>query len=174
MVVLILLSGPMTARAEAWPDIPLTLLEGTETNLTAFAGQAVLLVNTASLCGYTPQYEGLQALHDRFHDLGFTVLAVPSNSFQQELGSDTEVAAFCDVQFGLTFPMTQITDVRGRSAHPLYQWLRSEGVRPRWNFHKALIGPTGEVIAQWPSHIPPEHPALLRAIESALPSTHRF
>lgn len=156
------------APAVALPPVEVTGLDGQALDLSSFAGRSVLVVNTASLCGFTPQYEELQALQERYPPDEFTVLAVPSNSFRQELSSGEEVEAFCEVHFGITFPMTEIAPVIGRNAHPIYRWLAEHGVRPRWNFHKALVSPDGQVIADWPSQISPAHPSVIAAIEEHL------
>ncbi|HKL70655.1 glutathione peroxidase [Salibaculum sp.] len=128
-----------------------------------------LVTNTASLCGFTRQFDDLQALHEGYADDGLTVLAVPSEDFRQELDSEDAVKAFCEVNFDLTLPMTVITPVRGAEAHPFYRWLAQEhGIAPRWNFHKVLIGPAGEVLGQWGSPVRPTSPAITAAIETAL------
>lgn len=163
----------VTASAQdsaSFHSLEATSLEGAPLPMEAFAGKAVLVVNTASLCGFTPQYSGLQALHEHYAPQGLVVLGVPSNSFRQELESSEDVAEFCEVQFGLTFPMTDIAPVTGRSAHPVFAWLADQGARPRWNFHKFLIGPDGAFIRDWPSHIAPDNAALRRVIEANLPS----
>jgi glutathione peroxidase len=132
-------------------------------------GRPVLVVNTASRCGFTPQYEDMQALYDQFRDRGLVVLAVPSDDFNQELGTDAEVAAFCEVNFGLDFPMAGITPVRGAQAHPFYQWLaQAHGFTPRWNFHKVLLGPDGQLVGTWGSTTRPTSRPIVRAVEAAL------
>lgn len=137
--------------------------------MTDFAGRPVLLVNTASLCGYTPQYDALQALWDTYRDRGLVVLAVPSNDFRQELASAAEVVEFCAVNFDLTLPMTDITPVRGPQAHPVYAWVRDEaGWEPRWNFHKVLIDRQGRVAGTWGSGTDPMGRTIRRAVEAAL------
>lgn len=151
------------------PAISFTSLDGTELRLEDWRGQPVLVVNTASLCGFTRQYADLQTLHERYGPRGLVVLAVPSDDFRQELGSDAEVAEFCEVNFGLTIPITRITPVLGAGAHPFYRWLAEEhGVRPAWNFNKALIGPDGALRGFWGSGTRPTARAITRAIESAL------
>jgi glutathione peroxidase len=111
----------------------------------------------------------MQALYDRFRDRGLVVLAVPSNDFNQELGSDADVAAFCEVNFGLDFPMAGITHVRGPDAHPFYLWLaQAHGFAPRWNFHKVLLGAGGEVLGTWGSTTRPTARPIVQAVEAAL------
>lgn len=145
-------------------------LDGSQLDLAEFRGQPVLVVNTASLCGFTRQYGDMQHLYEEYGPQGLVVLAVPSDDFRQELGSNEEVADFCRVQTGLTFPITQITPVRGAQAHPFYQWLEQEhGHVPNWNFNKALIGPEGELIGFWGAAMRPTARAITREIRAALP-----
>lgn len=144
-------------------------IDGGTLDLADYAGQPVLLVNTASRCAFTRQYDGLQALYDRYRDAGLVVVAVPSDDFRQELDSAEEVADFCAVNFDLTLPMTDITPILGEAAHPFYAWLAAEhGILPRWNFHKVLIGADGAPIADFNSGIRPESPPVIRAVEDAL------
>lgn len=150
-------------------DAPFASIDGGTLAVSDYAGQPVLLVNTASQCGFTGQYDGLQALHDRYADRGLVVLAVPSDDFAQELGSNAEVKDFCEVNFGLTIPMTEITPVRGRDAHPLFRSLAEEaGYAPRWNFYKVLIGPEGDVVASFPSTVRPTSDAVTGEIDALL------
>lgn len=156
-----------TAPARAFT---FTAIEGTPLPLEAWRGQPVLVVNTASLCGFTPQYADMQALHDRYGPRGLVVMAVPSDDFNQELESNDAVAEFCQIQLGLDIPLTEITPVTGEGAHPFYRWLAEEhGHRPRWNFNKALIGPEGELLGFWGSTTRPTARVITRTIEGALP-----
>lgn len=163
----------LTAPAWAWalPDgLAFRSIDGGEITLDAHAGRPMLVVNTASMCAFTPQLEGLQALWEAHREDGLVVLAVSSDSFRQELDDEAEVAEFCEVNYGLTVPMTAITPVRGEDAHPFYAWLReTEGFEPRWNFDKVLIGPDGEVAGTWRSATRPDSPALVGAVEALLP-----
>lgn len=132
-------------------------------------GQPVLVVNTASLCGFTKQYDDLQALQEKYADAGLVVLAVPSNDFKQELASEDEVKDFCEINFGLTLPMTTITSVRGAEAHAFYRQLEEvAGFVPAWNFDKVLIGPEGTVVATWRSITRPTAPVVIEAVEALL------
>ncbi|HEU0221670.1 MAG TPA: glutathione peroxidase [Paracoccaceae bacterium] len=161
--------GP--ARAGSAHDFRFPALEGVEIRLADFAGRAVLVVNTASLCGFTGQYAGLQALADRYAG-GLVVVGVPSDDFHQELGSAGAVREFCDVNFAITFPLTDILPVTGEGAHPFYRWAAEAGgagAVPRWNFHKLLIGPDGWLAASFPTATAPLDPALGSAIEALLP-----
>lgn len=147
-----------------------TALDGAKLDLSAWRGQPVLVVNTASFCGFTRQYRDMQALYDEYSDDGLVVLAVPSEDFNQEYGSNEDVAQFCRVETGLTFPITEITPVRGPAAHPFYRWLAQEHRKsPNWNFNKALIGPDGELIGFWGSSIRPTARAITSEIRRALP-----
>lgn len=139
-------------------------------SLCQYAGQVVLVVNTASRCGYTGQYSGLEALYDRYRARGLVVLGFPSNDFgQQEPGSAREIADFCENQFGVRFPMFAKTTVRGPLASPLYADLsRLSGSPPRWNFHKYLIGRDGRSVRAYPSQVAPDSAVLVRDIEQAL------
>ncbi|QBR92832.1 glutathione peroxidase [Nocardioides euryhalodurans] len=133
-------------------DFSATGIDGTDTDLSAYEGNVVLVVNTASQCGFTPQYQGLQELHDTYAERGFTVLGFPCDQFgNQEPGEDAEIASFCERNFGVTFPLFSKVDVNGDEAHPLFQWLKKEqsgllGGKVKWNFTKFLIGRDGEVI----------------------------
>jgi len=154
------LSAPLGAEERSFASI-----DGGTLDLEGVA----LVTNTASLCAFSPQYEQLQTLHERYGPQGLTVLAVPSDDFRQELASEDEVKEFCSVNFGLTLPMTVITPVRGSEAHPFYQWLsETHGVAPSWNFHKVLVGPDGEVLGAWGSSTRPTSRSITRAVEAAL------
>lgn len=145
-------------------------INGGRLDLARYRGRPILVVNTASRCGFTAQYEGLQNLHTRFGEAGLVVIGVPSNDFRQELASNEEVAAFCEARFGIDFPLTAISRVTGADAHPFYGWARRErpGETPRWNFHKYLIAPDGEIAAVFATTTAPEHPRIIAAIEALL------
>ncbi|HLI44087.1 MAG TPA: glutathione peroxidase [Acidimicrobiales bacterium] len=156
-------------------DIPLNSLDGAPLDLHRFDGTAVLIVNVASRCGLTPQYEGLERLQQRYGDRGFSVLGVPCNQFgAQEPGSPEEIATFCSTNYGVTFPMTEKVEVNGENRHPLYRELTSvpdaEGAAGdiQWNFEKFLVSPGGEVTRFRPL-VEPEAPELVAAIEASLP-----
>lgn len=141
-------------------------------DLKEFAGKPVLVVNTASECGYTPQYAGLQELWEAYRDRGLVVLGVPSNDFgAQEPGSEADIASFCSARFNVSFPMTQKQTVIGGDAHPFYQWVVAEvgeGAAPKWNFHKYLIGPDGALAGTFPSKVEPTSDELKKEIEALL------
>ncbi len=153
-------------------DFAFTSIEGKELPLSDFAGKTVLLVNTASACGLTPQYEGLQKLWDEKAKDGLVVLGVPSNDFgAQEPGSESEVQEFCQVRYGVTFPLASKNAVIGAEAHPLYKWIASqtgEAGAPKWNFHKYLIGKDGALIGTFGSLTAPDAPELAQAIDASL------
>ena len=129
-------------------------------------GRSVLVVNTASQCGYTYQYVGLQALHDRLSGRGLVVLAVPSDDFNQELATAGAVKDFCEMTFGLTLPMADISHVRGAQAHEFYKAVKAQtGFEPGWNFNKVLIGSDGRVLGTWGSNVKPQSRTILKAIE---------
>lgn len=140
--------------------------------MTAFEGEVVLVVNTASRCGFTPQYEGLQQVYDEFHAQGFEIVGVPANNFMgQEPGSDEEIQEFCTLNYGVTFPMAAKTDVVGESRHPFFAWAETqlgESAVPQWNFHKLLIGRDGRLIAAFPTRTEPTSEEIRTAITAAL------
>lgn len=137
--------------------------------LCQYSGKVLLVVNTASFCGYTPQYQGLEALHSQYRERGLVVLGFPSNDFSQESGSNKQIADFCENTFGVKFPMFTKTTVRGPQAHPLYKALaQSTGTAPNWNFHKYLIGRNGQVVADFPSATSPQSREMVAAIEKLL------
>lgn len=158
----------MTAHDFAFADI-----DGGPLRLNQFAGRPMLVVNTASQCAFTPQYEGLQALWTKYRDRGLVVIGVSSDSFNQELRTEAAVKDFCTVNYAIDFPMTAITEVTGTAAHPFYAWAaRAEGSGggPRWNFHKYLIDGQGRMVGGYGSGVGPESPKLLREIEKLLPA----
>ncbi|MGD9978984.1 MAG: glutathione peroxidase [Hyphomonadaceae bacterium] len=140
--------------------------------MTAFEGEVVLIVNTASRCGFTPQYEGLQQIYEDYHAQGFEVVGVPANNFMgQEPGSAEDIQEFCTLNYGVTFPMTAKTDVIGESRHPFYAWAESqigESAVPQWNFHKLLISRDGRIIAAFPTRTEPTSDEVRNAITAAL------
>ncbi|WP_295515520.1 glutathione peroxidase [uncultured Stenotrophomonas sp.] len=172
------LAGPASALAADLLDVSYRPLAGKQqVNLEKrYHGQVLLVVNTASKCGYTPQYEGLEALHKQYASKGFAVLGFPSNDFKgQEPGDEKQIQDFCTLTYGVKFPMFEKVHVVGAEATPLYQRLTAAtGVAPGWNFHKYLVGRDGKVIAQFASKVTPDDPQLKAAIDKALaaPATH--
>lgn len=149
-------------------DFSFTAIEGGPLPMSDFAGKPVLVVNTASRCGFTHQYDRLQALYDAYRDRGFVVLGVPSQDFRQELATSEDVKKFCEVNFGLDFPMTEIEKVRGDDAHPLFRWLAGQGAAPAWNFNKFLIAPDGRFVAHYGSSVRPDSPKITDRIAPLL------
>ncbi|MBP7002963.1 glutathione peroxidase [Amaricoccus sp.] len=143
-------------------------IDGRPIVLGELAGRPVLVVNTASRCGFVDQFDGLQALQDRYRAAGLTVVGVPSDSFRQELGANAAVKEFCEVNFAIDFPIAAITDVTGEDAHPFYRWAAAQGVAPTWNFYKVLIDGSGRIAGAFPATVEPESPELTGAIEAAL------
>ncbi len=143
-------------------DFTATTITGEERPLETYAGKVALVVNTASKCGFTPQFEGLEKLHSEYADEGLVVLGFPCNQFgNQDPGGNEEIGAFCEKNYGVTFPMFEKVDVNGSDAHPLYQWLREEkggvlGDSIKWNFTKFLVGRDGTVIKRYGSTTAPE------------------
>jgi glutathione peroxidase len=156
-------------------DLQLVALDGSTLDLAEFSGRAALVVNVASRCGLTPQYEALQRLHERFEPRGFTVLGVPCNQFgEQEPGGPEEIAAFCSGEYAVTFPLAAKVDVNGPNRHPLYHELTStpdadgRSGDVQWNFEKFLVSPAGRVVRRFRPVTEPEAPEVLAAIEAAL------
>ena len=147
-------------------------IDGEPLPLTTFRDKVVLVVNTASKCGLTPQYDGLEKLYSEYKDRGLVVLGVPCNQFAgQEPGSEPEIKDFCETRFAIDFPLTSKVDVKGEGAHPFYRWAKDqlgEPAEPVWNFHKILIGKSGEAIRAFGPRTDPMDDELTGAIEAAL------
>ncbi len=152
-----------------WLDHDMGRLNSTEQHdLCALtAGKTVLVVNTASFCGFTPQFEGLEALYQRYKDEGLMILGFPSDDFNQESDSAAETAEVCFINYGVTFPMTSVIKVKGADAHPIFQKLHVKG-EPQWNFNKYLVSKSGEVLAHYGSTVDPDSATLIQAIEQQL------
>jgi glutathione peroxidase len=172
MAAALVLGALPVLASQALLDREYRRLAGTErVNLQqAYGGQVLLVVNTASKCGYTPQYEALEALHARFKDRGFAVLGFPSNDFLgQEPGSEKQIREFCTLTYGVKFPMFEKVHVKGRDATPLYKQLTAEtGDAPGWTFHKYLIDRNGRVVASFGSKVKPDDPVLKAKLEALL------
>jgi glutathione peroxidase len=156
-------------------DFTMKSIDGKETPLANFKGNVLLIVNVASKCGYTPQYEGLQAIYSKYKDQGFVVLGFPANNFLgQEPGTDEEIKTFCTLKYNVTFPMFSKISVKGENIHPLYRFLTSKETNPElsgdisWNFNKFLVNRDGKVIARFGTKEKPESEKVLQAIEQAL------
>lgn len=153
-------------------DVTMTAIDGAPLPFAKFKGKVLLVVNTASFCGNTPQYEGLEALYDRYAPKGLVVIGVPSADFGgQEYGSNKEVKQFCDTKFGIKFPMTETSVVKGAGAVPFYRWAAATlgpDNLPTWNFHKYLVGKDGRLIGAFGNRVQPTDPKVKAAIEAAL------
>ena len=147
-------------------------LDGGDLDFSQFAGKPMLVVNTASKCGYTPQYEGLQALHEAYEAQGLVVVGIPSQDFGgQEYDDASQTKEFCDLEYGVTFPMTVRQHVKGEDAHPFYKWAHDtygDEAVPKWNFHKILIGRDGAPVAAYGSRVTPQDETLTADIEAQL------
>ncbi|MFA6600582.1 MAG: glutathione peroxidase [Candidatus Omnitrophota bacterium] len=154
-------------------DIQVATIDGKMTSLEEYRGKTLLIVNTASKCGFTGQYAGLQELYDRYKNQGFVVLAFPANDFMgQEPGTNEAIKKFCDLRFKIAFPLFAKISVKGKNAHPLYQYLTNAPAfkgEISWNFNKFLVSPKGEVVGRFGSRVKPSDEELVKAIEAALP-----
>jgi glutathione peroxidase len=147
-------------------------LNGEDIRLADYAGKPILVVNTASLCGYTPQYAGLQQLWSRYRERGLMIIGVPSNDFGgQEPGGVSEISETAEKEYGVSFPMAAKVDVRGANPHPFYRWAATERPleTPRWNFHKYLIGREGRIAAVFATNVEPMDPRVINAVAKELP-----
>jgi glutathione peroxidase len=170
LLLSLLMSSLAIAADSNVHDIAVKDIDGKDTTLKAYAGKVLLIVNVASECGYTGQYAGLQALHEKMADKGVTVLGFPCNDFGgQEPGSEAAIKTFCTENFKVTFPMFSKVAIKGDAKHPLYAALQSAvGGEVGWNFEKFLVGKDGKVLKRFGSDVEPESPELLAAIEAAL------
>lgn len=150
-------------------DLSVKRLDGTPQNLADYRGEVALVVNTASACGFTPQYDGLEKLYETYKDKGFVVLGFPSNDFgAQEPGTATEIATFCSTRFHVKFPLFEKVKTKGEGQSPVYTLLAKDGGEPKWNFHKYLVGRDGRLIKAFTSKVEPSAAELTTAIETAL------
>jgi glutathione peroxidase len=166
-------ADPMSKRGTmSGFDFAFTTIDGQPLPLAQYRGRPVLVVNTASFCGFTPQYEDLEALWKRYRDRGVVVIGVPSNDFgEQEPGSSAEIKKFCESNYAVDFPLTDKQVVIGATAHPFFRWIASElgeAGAPRWNFHKYLVGPDGSLEGAWPSAVRPTDRAVTGEIDRLL------
>ena len=165
----ILFAIMMTASTATALDFTFENIDGGELSLSDYKGRPILVVNTASRCGFTGQLSGLQKLHETYKDQGLVVLAVPSNDFNQELGSNSDVKEFCELGYSTTMPMTGITKVKGSNAHPFFKWAkRSAGFTPSWNFNKVLIDQNGQIVKSFGSVARPSGRKVTSEIERLL------
>jgi glutathione peroxidase len=169
----LLMATTLAAEDSNLYSIPLKDIDGKETSLKAYAGKTLLIVNVASQCGFTPQYEGLEALYRKYKDRGFVILGFPCNDFgEQEPGSNTEIKQFCSSKFDVTFPLFDKLHTIGAERHPLYTALSGPAAPfpgpVTWNFNKFLISRDGKILSRYDSDVEPNAPALIKAIDAAL------
>lgn len=162
-------SGKSTAKAH---DFSFSMPNGELLELSAFSGKPILIVNTATKCGFSNQLGDLQRLHERYADEGLIILGVPSNDFgRQEPLADGDVSKHCNAEYGAGFPITAKTSVKGETAHPFFHWARNQMgklLQPHWNFHKYLISPDGSIVGSFPAPVKPTSARITRAIERQL------
>ena len=169
-------ASPLTMRGTGMSayEFSFTAIDGTPLPLAQYRGRALLVANTASFCGFTPQYTDLESLWRRYRARGLVVIGVPSNDFgQQEPGSSREIKRFCEANYAIDFPLTEKVEVIGRHPHPFFAWIAAElgdAGAPRWNFHKYLVGPDGALKGAWPSSVRPTDRAVTEEIEALLPA----
>src|SRR6476659_6887501 len=171
LAALMIATNASAAPCGALRDHTVADIIGTKENLCQYAGKVVLVVNTASYCGYTPQYQGLEALYAKYAARGLVVLGFPSNDFKQESADAKKIADLCYNTYGVKFPMFASSVVTGTGANPLYtDLIKATGNQPKWNFNKYLIDRNGKVLDYFPSKVTPQDPALVSKIEQALGS----
>ena len=158
-------------------DFTVQDIDGRDVSLEDYRGKVLLIVNVASKCGFTPQYQGLEALYEKYKERGLVILGFPANNFMwEEPGTNEEIKSFCTLTYGVSFPMFAKISVRGRDIHPLYDHLTSKKTNPRsggrikWNFNKFLVDRSGEIVARFDSRVVPEDPRIVTAVEEALGS----
>lgn len=165
-------SAKSATVAEDYRQIPFNTIDGQPTNLSAFKGTVVLVVNVASKCGFTPQYQGLEQLYEKYKDQGLVVIGFPANNFKsQEPGTNQEIQKFCTTNYGVTFPMMSKISVNGSDMHPLYAYLTEKSSIPgpiKWNFSKFLLDRDGNLVARWPSQVEPMSTDITSQIEKLL------
>ena len=164
-------SSKSMSSDKSFHDFSIESISGGDIKLADYKNKVVLLVNTASQCGFTPQYAGLQKIYDRYKDDGLVVLGVPSDDFKQELSSDDDVKKFCEIRYGVNFPMTSIQKIKGNDAHPIYKWIADNVSvigQPRWNFHKFLIGKDGNIVNWYSSMTSPTSESFVKDVENAI------
>ena len=152
-------------------DYEFNSIDGDLIKLSQYKGKVIVVVNVASRCGYTPQYEGLQTLWSEYKSKNLVVLGVPTNNFRQEPGNNKEIKNFCETNFGITFPMTEKINVIGNNSHPFYKWARKDygiGAIPKWNFHKIIIGKDGKVAETFSSITKPSSKKFIKVIENLI------
>ena len=162
----------MTAKTTSLYDFTMNDIDGKPVSLSQYRGKALLLVNTASFCGNTPQYSDLQAMYEQYHEKGFEILAFPANNFgQQEPGTNAEIKSFCFTKYSLTFPLFTKISVKGDDKHPLYRYLTEQSPFPgevEWNFQKYLVDRSGNIVGRFPHRMKPLAPEIVKEVERVL------
>ncbi len=167
-VIILFFSSVVPALTDA-TEFSFKSIDGGSLDIGAYKGKAVLVTNTASRCGFTNQYSRLEKLHRSYKDKGLVVLAVPSDDFNQELSSNSKVKEFCNISFDLTLPMTEITSIRGKNAHPFYRWLKKEhNFQPKWNFYKVLLDKNGNFHSSFNSLTKSNSTSILKVVDEIL------
>ena len=167
-VIILFLSSAIPSLSDVRP-FSFKSIDGGYLELNDYEGKAILVTNTASRCGFTNQYADLEELYQGYQDRGLVVIAVPSNDFNQELSSNSKVKEFCNVSFGLTVPIAEVTTIRGDEAHPFYSWLKREhNFQPKWNFYKVLLDKKGNFHSSFNSFTKPNSPSLLKVVDEVL------
>ena len=171
-IIMIFFKSSLHAEYEkVFFDLKINSITGDVIDLNNFKGKPVLIVNTASYCGFTKQYEDMQELWDKYRDKGLIVLGIPSNSFNQEKKNNNDVKEFCEVNFNINFPLTEITDVKGDNAHEIYKWAKAnygKSAVPKWNFYKILVNKDGKIVDTYASLTKPTSNKITKKIESLL------
>jgi glutathione peroxidase len=175
MACILLLGASVMAADKSVYEFTLNSIDGQPAPLAAYKGKVVMLVNVASRCGFTPQYEALEAVYEKYKDRGFVIVGIPANNFgAQEPGTNQEIKTFCSSKYHVKFPMMAKVSVKGEDQTPLYQYLTDKSANPQtggeiqWNFTKFLVGPDGRVITRFESKVKPDAPEVTGAIEKAL------
>ena len=161
----------VSANSTVAYDFKFNSIDGGQIKLSDYKDKVIVIVNVASRCGYTPQYEDLQSLYNEYKDKDLVVIGVPTNNFKQEPGSNEQIKNFCETNFGITFPMTEKINVIGTNSHPFYKWAKDDfgiGAIPKWNFHKIIIGKNGKVVDTFASFTKPTSNKFIKAIEKLI------
>ena len=161
----------VSANSAVAYDFKFNSIDGGQIKLSDYKDKVIVIVNVASRCGYTPQYEDLQLLYNNYKDKNLVVIGVPTNNFKQEPGSNNQIKDFCETNFGITFPMTEKINVIGTKSHPFYKWAKDDfgiGAIPKWNFHKIIIGKNGKVVDTFASFTKPTSNKFIKVIEKLI------
>ena len=161
----------MTESSGVAYDYRFNGIDGNQNKLSDFRNKVIVVVNVASRCGYTPQYEDLQTLYNNYKDRNLIIIGVPTNNFKQEPGTNDQIKDFCETNFGITFPMTEKINVIGNNSHPFYKWAKEDfgiGAIPKWNFHKIVIGKNGKVVDTFASFTKPTSKKFVKLIEKLI------